>query len=356
MLQLFPVLNYQLKNKRELTRHEYRHEWRKVIEYDDVMGVVRPVLVAQVVAFIASVLLFSGKIAIGYLAINMAEPFDARVRQIISSFRDDPAGFLSFAVLTFSVCVFFWFYLKKDFVTKFALRKAILRDTCANRASYSRRAIMSSNASTVNFAVQCAIAVLAATLLVSSLFRLELSTTLMALVVYAISVVHIWSLFRIKDDEKTACGCKVKCCCAILATIAVAIVLIAYVESFGDFLGGLQPIRNLCLTIAYLAESFWLVMFGIWYLLLFYEWRIPKQRVSCIKKKQKVDLQTINDADAGKKGTFRDWLEKDIEIMWIVAVALIPVLAVMIIESAQLLCVLIGLLYQLLNLVVQPVW
>lgn len=42
--------------------------------------------------------------------------------------------------------------------------------------------------------------------------------------------------------------------------------------------------------------------------------------------------------------------------MWIVAVALIPVLAVMIIESAQLLCVLIGLLYQLLNLVVQPVW
>ena len=42
--------------------------------------------------------------------------------------------------------------------------------------------------------------------------------------------------------------------------------------------------------------------------------------------------------------------------MWIVAVALIPVLAVMIIESAQLLCVLIDLLYQLLNLVVQPVW
>ena len=35
---------------------------------------------------------------------------------------------------------------------------------------------------------------------------------------------------------------------------------------------------------------------------------------------------------------------------------LIPVLAVMIIESAQLLCVLIGLLYQLLNLVVQPIW
>ena len=57
-----------------------------------------------------------------------------------------------------------------------------------------------------------------------------------------------------------------------------------------------------------------------------------------------------------QKGTFRDWLKKDIEIMWIVAVALIPVLAVMIIESAQLLCVLIGLLYQLLNLVVQPVW
>ena len=157
MLQLFPVLNYQLKNKRELTCHEYRHEWRKVIEHDDVMGVVRPVLVAQVVAFIASVLLFSGKIAIGYLAINMAEPFDARVRQIFSSFRDDPAGFLSFAVLTFSVCVFFWFYLKQDFVTKFALRKAIPRDTCANRASYSRRAITSSNASTVNFAVQCAI-------------------------------------------------------------------------------------------------------------------------------------------------------------------------------------------------------
>ena len=70
MLQLFPVLNYQLKNKRELTCHEYRHEWRKVIEHDDVMGVVRPVLVAQVVAFIASVLLFSGKIAIGYLAID----------------------------------------------------------------------------------------------------------------------------------------------------------------------------------------------------------------------------------------------------------------------------------------------
>lgn len=258
--------------------------------------------------------------------------------------------------MTFSVCVFFWFYLKKDFVTKFALRKAIPRDTCANRASYSRRAITSSNASTVNFAVQCAIAVLAATLLVSSLFRLELSTTLMALVVYAISVVHIWSLFRIKDDEKIACGCKVKCCCAILATIAVAIVLTAYVESFDDFLGGLQPIRNLCLTIAYLAESFWLVMFGIWYLLFFFEWRIPKQRVSCIKKKQKADLRTINDADAGKKGTFRDWLKRDMEIMWIVAVALIPVLATMVIESAQILCVLIGLLYQLLNLVVQPIW
>ena len=93
MLQLFPMLNYQLENKRKLTCHEYRHEWRKVIESDDVMGVVRPVLVAQVVAFIASVLLFSGKIAIGYLAINMAEPFDARVRQIFHHLGMTPPAF-----------------------------------------------------------------------------------------------------------------------------------------------------------------------------------------------------------------------------------------------------------------------
>ena len=146
MLQLFPVLNYQFKNKRELTRHEYHHEWRKVIEYDDVMGVVRPVLVAQVVAFIASVLLFSGKIAIGYLVINMAEPFDARVRQIFSSFRDDPAGFLSFAVLTFSVCVFLWSYLKKDYVTKFCVKEShSKRHLCESRFLFK----------TCNYVVKC---------------------------------------------------------------------------------------------------------------------------------------------------------------------------------------------------------